>query len=82
MFDQAGYVSTPVSEAVLGWLERVIDAVLKNLDYLSQLPQPTKVIFEYDARTLTENAEIWGLFFQTQGLFFQKKIYKIWLHTG
>ena len=60
VFEEAGFISTPADEAVLAWLERVIEAVLKNLDYLSQLPQATKVIFEYDPRTLTASAEIWA----------------------
>ena len=38
-----------VDEAVLAWLGRVIDGVLKNLDVLSQLPEATRLIFEYDA---------------------------------
>ena len=36
-------------ENVMTWLERVIDAVLKNLDLLSDLPGATRLIFEYDA---------------------------------
>ena len=38
------------SEAVLAWLERVCDAVLKNLDRLDQLPEATRLIFEYDGQ--------------------------------
>jgi glutamyl-tRNA synthetase/nondiscriminating glutamyl-tRNA synthetase len=39
----------PLPDGVLAWLERVIDAVLKNLDTLSQLPDAARQIFEYDA---------------------------------
>jgi nondiscriminating glutamyl-tRNA synthetase len=57
--EEAGYLSVPASEAVLAWLEHVVDAVLKNLDYLRQLPDAAKVIFEYDARILAENSDTW-----------------------
>jgi nondiscriminating glutamyl-tRNA synthetase len=43
----AGFVAEPVSEAALSWIERVLDAVLKNLDQLSQLPDATRWIFQY-----------------------------------
>jgi len=46
---RAGFLSEPVERPVLVWLERVIEAVLKNLDYLSQVPEATRLIFEYDA---------------------------------
>ncbi len=35
---------------VLAWLEDVVEAVLKNLDYLEQLPQAVKLVFDYDGR--------------------------------
>lgn len=56
MLEKAGYLTPPPGDAVLAWLERVIDAVLKNLDYLSQLPQAAKVVFEYDAQSLVDNS--------------------------
>jgi nondiscriminating glutamyl-tRNA synthetase len=34
---------------VLSWVEHLLDAVLKNLDQLSQLPDAVRLIFEYDA---------------------------------
>jgi len=46
---EAQYLGEPVGAPVLAWLERVVDAVLKNLDYLSQVPSATRLIFEYDA---------------------------------
>lgn len=46
----AGCLAEPVGPAALAWLERVLDAVLKNLDYLSQLPSATQLIFNYDAQ--------------------------------
>ncbi len=54
---QAGYVAEPATPQILAWLERVIDAVLKNIDYLSQLPSAAKLIFEYDLSHLKENKE-------------------------
>ena len=49
---RAGYVAEPVDAPTLAWLERVLDAVLKNLDHLSQLPDAVKLIFEYDAASV------------------------------
>ena len=45
---QAGYLANPVGDTTLAWLERVLDAVLKNLDHLDQVPAAAKLIFEYD----------------------------------
>ena len=42
-----------VPEAILSWVERVLEAVLKNLDMLGQLPEATRLIFHYDAFTVT-----------------------------
>ncbi len=53
----AGYVSGPAVEPVLAWLERVLDAVLKNLDQLDQLPAAAHLIFEYDAATVVNGEE-------------------------
>ena len=54
---RAGYVTEPVDAAVLAWLERVLDAVLKNLDHLSQLPAAVRFIFEYDAASVVRSEE-------------------------
>ncbi len=50
-FKQAGYLASDseVSDPVLAWLGRVLEAFLKNLDTLSQLPEAARLIFEYDA---------------------------------
>ena len=32
----------------MAWVERVLDAVLKNVSLLSELPSATKIIFEFD----------------------------------
>jgi nondiscriminating glutamyl-tRNA synthetase len=53
----AGLLTEPASSEVLRWLERVLDAVLKNMDYLSQLPNATHLIFEYDAAKVVSGEE-------------------------
>ncbi len=53
----AGYLSTPAGDAVLAWLERVVDAVLKNLDQLSSLPAAARLIFEYEAQAVVSGEE-------------------------
>ncbi len=54
---RVGYLSEPVGPPALSWLERVLDAVLKNLDHLSQLPSATRLIFEYNAERLIQSEE-------------------------
>jgi len=49
-FAKAGHMAEPVSEEVLQWLGRVLEAVLKNVDHLDQLPSAAQLIFEYDAQ--------------------------------
>jgi nondiscriminating glutamyl-tRNA synthetase len=54
---QAGYIAEPAGPDVLLWLERVLDAVLKNLDQLGQLPAAARLIFEYDAAQAVSGEE-------------------------
>ncbi|MFB3922642.1 MAG: glutamate--tRNA ligase [Terriglobia bacterium] len=54
---RAGYIREPADGAALAWLERLLDAVLKNLDHLSRLTEAVKLIFEYDAGSITRNEE-------------------------
>ncbi len=54
---EAGYLPGPVDEATLAWLERALDAALKNLDHLSQLPAALKLMFEYDAAVVLSDKE-------------------------
>src|SRR5581483_6105310 len=49
---KARYVREPVDEATMAWLEKIIDAVLKNLDHLSELPSAVRLIFDYDASAI------------------------------
>ncbi len=44
-------------DATIAWLVRVLDAVLKNLDQLSQLPSASRLIFEYDAAQILSGDE-------------------------
>ena len=54
---QAGYLSEKVEDTTLAWLEHVLDAVLKNLDHLDQVPAAVKLIFEYDSPSFDAAAE-------------------------
>ena len=54
----AGLVSDPPSAPVVEWLELVLDAVINKIDYLSQLPDAARLIFEYDVRAAAESVGI------------------------
>lgn len=54
---KAGCVTEPADSDVLRWLERVVAAVLKNLDTLSQLPEAARLIFTFDLSHLKEKDE-------------------------
>jgi glutamyl-tRNA synthetase/nondiscriminating glutamyl-tRNA synthetase len=54
---QAGYLAEPVDEPTLAWIERVLDAVLKNFDQLNQFPAAARLIFEYDAQATVRGEE-------------------------
>ena len=47
---EAGLLSEPVTAPVMEWLELVAEAVINKIDYLSQLPDAVRLIFEYDVR--------------------------------
>ena len=51
----AGLISEPVVLPVAEWLELVLDAVINKIDYLSQLPDAVRLIFEYDVRKAAES---------------------------
>jgi nondiscriminating glutamyl-tRNA synthetase len=51
---EAGLVSEPLTPPVMEWLELVVDAVINKVDYLSQLPDAARLIFEYDVRKAGE----------------------------
>jgi glutamyl-tRNA synthetase/nondiscriminating glutamyl-tRNA synthetase len=55
---RAGYLDAHPSPQVLAWLERVLDAVLKNISSLEQLPEVVHIIFEYDARKAVQELEL------------------------
>lgn len=56
-FAQAGYLPEEPEPDVLAWLGRTIEAVLKNVDTLGQLPAAARVIFEYDPSQVGEDTE-------------------------
>jgi len=51
---EAGLATEPLSGPVRKWLELVVDAVINKIDYLSQLPDTVRLIFEYDVRKAAE----------------------------
>jgi len=54
---RAGYLAEPANPAILHWVENIVNAVLKNLDTLSQLPDATRLIFNYDAASIIHGEE-------------------------
>lgn len=55
------YLGEHPDPGVLAWLERVLDAVLKNISMLSQLGEAVRVIFAFDAQraiATPENQEL------------------------
>jgi glutamyl-tRNA synthetase/nondiscriminating glutamyl-tRNA synthetase len=45
----AGRLGAQAGPEVLAWIERALDAVLKNISLMSELPKATGIIFEFDA---------------------------------
>ena len=56
--EEAGYLDAHPGAEVLVWLERVLDAVLKNISTLRQLPGPSNIIFEYDATKAAQELDL------------------------
>jgi glutamyl-tRNA synthetase/nondiscriminating glutamyl-tRNA synthetase len=54
----AGQLGAQPGPEVLAWIERVLDAVLKNISLLSQLPDAVRIIFEFDAQRAVATPEI------------------------
>jgi glutamyl-tRNA synthetase/nondiscriminating glutamyl-tRNA synthetase len=48
VLEASGRLGAQPGPAVMSWLEHVLDAVLKNISLLSQLPEATRIIFEFD----------------------------------
>jgi glutamyl-tRNA synthetase/nondiscriminating glutamyl-tRNA synthetase len=46
---QVGQIGAEPGPEILTWLERVLDAVLKNISLLSQVPEAARIVFEFDA---------------------------------
>jgi glutamyl-tRNA synthetase/nondiscriminating glutamyl-tRNA synthetase len=56
--EKAGCLDAHPSPDVLAWLERVLDAVLKNISTLQQLPGAVQIVFEYDAGKASQELEL------------------------
>src|SRR5208337_3056961 len=54
----AGYLAADPSPDVLTWLEGVLNAVLKNISSLQQLPDAVRIIFEYDAAKAVQELDL------------------------
>jgi glutamyl-tRNA synthetase/nondiscriminating glutamyl-tRNA synthetase len=53
-----GYLGEHPIPDVMAWLERVLDAVLKNIDSLSQLSEAVRVVFEFDMQRAIATPEL------------------------
>ena len=53
----AGYLGEQVGKETEQWLELVLGAVLKNVDHLTQLPDPVRLIFHFDGREAVQAEE-------------------------
>ncbi len=51
---EAGLLQEPVAAPVMEWLELVVAAVINKIDYLSQLPEAVRLVFEYDVRAAAD----------------------------
>ncbi len=49
VLQRAGRVGAEPTPEVLAWIEPVMGAVLKNISLLSELPEATRIIFDFDA---------------------------------
>ena len=56
--EEVGYLDAHPSPDTLAWLERVLDAVFKNISSLHQLPGAVRIIFEYDAKKAGQELEL------------------------
>ena len=54
----AGYLDAQPSAEVLSWLERVLDAILKNVSTLQELPGAARIVFEYDAAKAVQELDL------------------------
>lgn len=51
---EAELLSEPVAPPVMEWLELVVDAVINKIDYLCQLPDAVRLIFDYNVGKAAE----------------------------
>jgi glutamyl-tRNA synthetase/nondiscriminating glutamyl-tRNA synthetase len=55
---QAGYLDVQPNPDTLAWVERLLEAVLKNISTLSQLPEAARIVFDYDAGQARRELEL------------------------
>ena len=48
-YQRAGLLPAEPAAEVMAWLERVLDAVMKNVSLLSELPEASRIVFHFDA---------------------------------
>lgn len=53
----AGLVGALPGSDIFAWVERVLDAVMKNVSLLSELPSATNIIFEFDPQQAVATPE-------------------------
>jgi len=53
----AGRIGPQPGPEVLAWIERVLEAVLKNISLMSELPEATRIVFDFDAQRAVATPE-------------------------
>jgi nondiscriminating glutamyl-tRNA synthetase len=57
LMQAAGQIGPQPPPEVLAWIERVLDAVLKNVSLLSELPSAARIVFDFDASQAVATSE-------------------------
>jgi glutamyl-tRNA synthetase/nondiscriminating glutamyl-tRNA synthetase len=57
VLETAGLIGAQAGPEILAWVERVLDAVLKNISMMSELPEATRIVFDFDPPRALETAE-------------------------
>jgi len=47
--ERSGLLGAEPGPEILAWVERILDAVLKNVSLLSELPEASRIVFHFDA---------------------------------
>lgn len=56
-FQNAGQIGADAGPDVMAWVQRVLDAVLKNINLLSEVPASARIVFDYDAQAALATVE-------------------------